>query len=284
MGLVVTVLAALLVSGCGGDSASQEDSAEDPATTEDTEQATATADSGKEAPEDALNAALDQSFEESGAPGVVAAVQTPEYTWIHALGVADRTSEEPMTPDVHHRIGSVTKTFTGTLLLQAEAEGLLSLDDTIDRYVDGVPNGDEITLRQMADMTSGVADYSQTEQFDDELASDPCRVWEPEQLVQIGLKDSPLFDPGTEWQYSNTNYILLGLVMEQVTDETIGQLYRERIIEPLGLQGTSFPDLADSSLPDPHAQGYTLKGQSSGGEPLDTTDWNFSWASPPPAR
>ena len=279
MVLVVTALAALLVSGCGGDGASQEDdSAEDTATTsEDTEQATTTGDTGQ-APEDALTAALDQSFAESGAPGVVAAVQTPDYTWIRALGVADRTSEEPMTPDVYHRIGSVNKTFTGTLLLQAEAEGLLSLDDTIDRYVDGVPNGDKITLRQMADHTSGVADYSQTEQFDDELASDPYQVWEPEQLVQIGLKDSPLFDPGTEWQYSNTNYILLGLVLEQVTGETIGQLYRERIIEPLGLQDTSFPDLADSSLPDPHAQGYTLKGQSSGGEPLDTTDWNFSWA------
>src|SRR5919112_287098 len=280
MVLVVTALAALLVSGCGGDGASQEeqDSAEDTVTTtEDTEQATTTG-GGEQASEDALNAALEKSFEESGAPGVVAAVQTPEYTWIRALGVADRTSEEPMTPDVHHRIGSVNKTFTGTLLLQAEAEGLLSLDDTIDRYVDGVPNGDKITLRQMADHTSGVADYSRTEQFDDELASDPYQVWEPEQLVQIGLKDSPLFDPGTEWQYSNTNYILLGLVLEQVTGETIGQLYRERIIEPLGLQGTSFPDLTDSSLPEPHAQGYTLKGQSSGGEPLDTTDWNFSFA------
>src|SRR5919112_3281122 len=279
MVLVVTALAALLVSGCGGDGASQEeqDSAEDTVTTtEDTEQATTTG-GGEQASEDALNAALEKSFEESGAPGVVAAVQTPEYTWIRALGVADRTSENPMTPDVHHRIGSVTKTFTGTLLLQAEAEGLLSLDDTIDRYVDAVPNRDKITLRQLADHTSGVADYSQTEQFDDELASDPYQVWEPEQLVQSGLKDSPLFDPGTEWQYSNTNYILLGLVLEQVTGETIGELYRERIIEPLGLQGTSFPDLADSSLPDPHAQGYTLQGQSSGGEPRNATDWNASW-------
>ena len=234
MGLVVTAFAAVLVSSCGGGGGSNEDSTANTTTTEDTEQATTTG-GGEQASEDALNAALEKSFEESGAPGVVAAVQTPEYTWIRALGVADRTSEDPMTPDVHHRIGSVNKTFTGTLLLQAEAEGFLSLDDTIDRYVDGVPNGDKITLRQMADHTSGVADYSQTEQFDDELISDPYQVWEPEQLVQIGLKDSPLFDPGTEWQYSNTNYILLGLVLEQVTDETIGQLYRERIIEPLGL-------------------------------------------------
>ena len=259
--LVVTTLAALLVSGCGGgDGASQEeqDSTEDTiTTTEDTEQATTTGNT-RQAPEDALNAALEQSFQESAAPGVLAAVQTPEYTWIRALGVADRTSEEPMTPDVHHRIGSVTKTFTSSLLLQTEAEELLSLDDTIDRYVDGVPNGDSITLRQMANMTSGIAGYTEDEQWQDKQLSDPYRVWKPEELAQVGIEDSPLFDPGAEWHYSNTSAVLLGLVLEQVTGESIGELYRQRIIEPLGLQGTSFPDQADSSLPEPHAQGYTL--------------------------
>ncbi len=267
--LVLTALAAVLVSSCGGGGGSQEeqDSAPDTTTTEDTEQA----------PEDALDAALEQSFSESGAPGVVAAVQTPEYTWIETLGVADRTSEEPMTPDVHHRIGSATKTFTISLLLQAADEGLLSLDDTIDRYIEGVPNGDEITLRQMADMTSGVANYTEDEQWPDLQTSDPYRVWQPEEVMQIGIEDSPVFDPGTEWHYANTNTVMLGLVLEQVTGETIGELYRERIIEPLGLEGTSFPDLADNSLPDPHAQGYTFFGQSSGGEPANATDWNPSW-------
>src|SRR5215217_911493 len=248
-GLFVAALVLLFAGGCGG-SGQQEDQEEGQTSQSD------------------LDAALETSFEESAAPGVVAAVQTPEYTWVRTLGVADRTSEEPMTPDVDHRIGSVTKTFTVTLLLQAADEGLLSLDDTIDRYVEGVPNGDKITLRQMADMTSGVANYSETEQFDDELTSDPYQVWKPEQLARIGIEDSPLFNPATEWHYSNTNTILLGLVLEQVAGETIGQLYRERIIEPLGLQGTSFPSGADTSLPDPHAQGYTLlEGQSSGGEP-----------------
>ncbi|MCA1838592.1 MAG: beta-lactamase family protein [Actinobacteria bacterium] len=176
---------------------------------------------------------------------------------------------------MHHRIGSVTKTFTVSLLLQAEAEGLLSLDDTIDKYVDDVPNGDKITLRQMADMTSGIASYTENKQFPEELFSDPYRVWKPEELVQLGIKDSPLFDPGTEWNYSNTNIVLLGLVLQQVSGEPIDQLYRERIIEPLGLKGTSFPGAAPS-IPDPHAQGYTLQGQSSGAEPVDATNWNPS--------
>src|SRR5215208_3769612 len=104
---------------------------------------------------------------------------------------------------------------------------------------------------------------------------DAERAWKPEELVQIGINDSPLFDPGTQWHYSNTNTLLLGLVLEKVTGDSIGQLYREWIIEPLGLKGTSFPD-ADPSIPDPHAQGYTLQGQSSGGEPIDATDWSPS--------
>ena len=275
--LVVTTLAALLVSGCGGgDGASQEeDSAEGTiTTTEDTEQATTTGDSGQ-APEDALNAALDQSFAESEAPGVVAAVQTPEYTWIETRGVADLSSEEPMTPDVHQRIGSVNKTFTVSLLLQAAADGLLSLDDTINQYIEDIPNGDEITLRQLANMTSGIASYTFDEQFQNELFSNPERVWTPEELVRIGIEDSPAFDPGTEFQYSNTNTVLLGLVLEQVSGRPIGDLYREGIIEPLGLRETSFPN-TDPSLPDPHAQGYTLQGQDDG-EPVDATDWNPSW-------
>ena len=103
-------------------------------------------------------------------------MQTPQYTWIRALGVADTTSKTPMTPDVHHRIGSVTKTFTVSLLLQAAADGLLSLDDTIGQYIEGVPNGDSITLRQMANMTSGIASYTEDEQWTDQLFSDPDRI------------------------------------------------------------------------------------------------------------
>ncbi len=268
VGIFVTGLVLLLGVACSGGDGSKEDSAAGPDSTGGGEQAS-TAD---------LDAALKKSFRESEAPGVVAAVQTPDYTWVRALGVADRASKEPMTPEVHHRIGSVTKTFTATLLLQAAHEELLSLDDTIDQYVEGVPNGDKITLRQMADMTSGIASYTADDQWVKEWSSDPYRVWKPEELAQAGIKDSPQFDPGTEWFYSNTNYVLLGLVLEQVTGKPIGELYREQIIEPLGLKNTSFPDQADSSIPEPHAQGYTFQGQSPGGKPIDSTDWSPSEA------
>src|SRR3954469_5482814 len=230
MGLGVIALAAMLVSSCGGGGGQEEHSAAGSHAKGGGEQAT-TAD---------LNAALKKSFKESDAPGVVAAVQTPRYTWVRALGVADRATGKPMTPEVYHRIGSVNKTFTATLLLQATGDGLLSLDDTIDQYIKGVPNGDEITLRQLANMTSGVATYSETKKFDGDPGADPYRVWEPEELAKIGIEYSPLFDPGTQFDYSNTNYVLLGLVLEQVTGKPIRELYRQRIIEPLGLKDTSF--------------------------------------------
>jgi D-alanyl-D-alanine carboxypeptidase len=267
VGIFVSGLVILLGIGCSGGS-SREGSTAGTHTTGGSEQATK-AD---------LDAALKKSFKESDAPGVVAAVQTPHYTWVRALGVADRASGESMTPEMHHRIGSVTKTFTATLLLQAADKGLLSLDDTIGQYVKGAPNGDKITLRQMADMTSGIASYTDDDQWVKEWSSDPHRVWKPEELAQIGIKESPLFDPGTQWFYSNTNYVLLGLVLEKVTGKPIGNLYRNWIIEPLGLKNTSFPDPADSSIPEPHAQGYTLQGQSSGEKPIDSTDWSPSEA------
>jgi D-alanyl-D-alanine carboxypeptidase len=223
-----------------------------------------------------LEAAFEKSFRDSGAPGAIAAIRTPQGTWVSTRGVADLSSGEPMRAEMHHRIGSVTKTFTATLLLQAEAEGLLSLDDTIDQYVKGVPNGDEITLRQMANMTSGLADYSVNEQFMDAVFSHPERVWTPQEVVRIGIEDSPIFDPGTDGYYSNTNYILLGLVLEQVTGKPLERLYSKQIIKPLHLKETSFPDAEDSSIPEPHAQGYTLQSQDA--EPLNTTDWNPSWA------
>src|SRR5918995_3619058 len=174
-----------------------------------------------------LEAAFEKSLRDGGAPGAIAAVRTPEGTWVSARGVADLSSGEPMRAEMYHRIGSVTKTFTATLLLQAEAEGLLSLDDTIDQYVKGVPNGDKITLHQMADMTSGIASYTEDDQWVKEWLSDPTRVWKPEEMARIGIKESPLFDPGSEWFYSNTNYVLLGLLLEQVSGKPINQLYQK---------------------------------------------------------
>jgi D-alanyl-D-alanine carboxypeptidase len=225
-----------------------------------------------------LNAATRRGFREATAPGAVVAVQTPKGKWVKAIGIKNERSKAPMRTAVHQRIGSVTKTFVGALLMQLAGERKLSLDDKVSQYLEGVPNGDTMTLRQVADMTSGVASYTADPAFLKALFSNPERRWKPGQLLEVGLRDSPEFPPGTAFQYSDSNYILLGLVIQQVEGKPIGTVLRKRIIEPLKLSQTSWPGKSPA-LPKPHARGYTLQGQSSD-EPADATNWNpsYGWA------
>lgn len=177
---------------------------------------------------------------------------------------------------MHTRIGSVTKTFVGTVILQLAEEGLLSLDDTIDQYVDNVPNGDRITLRMLTTMTSGVASYTLSMEFVEILFTKPETLWTPEEVLQIGLAESPLFEPGAQFNYSNSNTILLGMVIQDVTGQPVEDVLQERVIDPLGLDGTSWP--GDSpDIPEPYPQGYTLQGATSE-TPRNATNWNPAWA------
>ncbi len=158
--------------------------------------------------------------------------------------------------------------------MQLVGEGKLSLNDKIGKYIRGVPNGDKITLRQVAGMTSGVASYTKNPGFVAALFARPERRWAPREVLRIGLEDSPDFPPGTQFEYSNTNFIMLGMVIQQVEHKGIGAVLRERIIDPLKLRGTSWPG-GSRALPRPHAHGYTLQGQSSD-TPADATSWSTS--------
>jgi D-alanyl-D-alanine carboxypeptidase len=182
-----------------------------------------------------------------------------------------------MTVDMHSRIGSVTKTFTGTLILQLAQDGRLKLTDTIDRYYHGVPNGDRITLNQLATMTSGVASYY-TDDFLTLYFAHPETVFTPDQLIRYGLSASPVFEPGERFDYSNTNTILLGVVVEKVTGQPVADVLRDRILGPLGMTGTSLPDVSPA-IPPPYPRGYTLQGIPPHTNPVDATDWNpsFGW-------
>ena len=225
---------------------------------------------------DALNDAGETAFAETTAPGAVMAIRTSDGTWAATVGFADRDQTEPMAADVNQRVGSITKTFTVTALLQLAEDGELSLDDPIDDYVEGMPNGDA-TLGELAEMRSGIPSYTFDETFQDTLFGEPDHQWEPQELVDLVKGDEPMFEPGTAMFYSNTNTVLLGMVIEQVTGESLGDVLAERIVEPLGLEHTELP--ADAAYPEPHPHGYTLQGADDGAtEPLDATDWNPSWA------
>lgn len=224
-----------------------------------------------------LDAAARASFGQASTPGAVVGVSSPEGTWTAAYGVAAPATGEPMEVGVRTRIGSVTKPFTATLILQLAEEGQLSLEDPIADYVQGIPNGEDITLRHLADMTSGVASYTRSTAFTDRFFADPETAFTPEELVAVGVSESPLFAPGEQFDYSNTNYILLGLVIEQVTGQSVGEVLEERIFDPLGLDETVWP--GDSTeMPDPYAQGFTLQGDTATPEaPANATHWNPTW-------
>jgi D-alanyl-D-alanine carboxypeptidase len=225
-----------------------------------------------------LDAAVRSALPQTAAPGVIVGVVTPSGTWKAAYGKADPAKGTPMTVDMHTRIGSVTKTFTGTAIMQLAEAGKLSLDDKIQKYMPGIPNGDRITLRQLANMTSGLASYTQSSKFTDVLFSKPQTIWTPRQVVAIGLAESPLYEPGASFNYSNTNTILLGMVIEKVTGKPVAQVFKEQIFDPLKLRNTSSPG-DSTALPMPFAQGFTLQGDFAKPDaPSNATHWNPSWA------
>jgi D-alanyl-D-alanine carboxypeptidase len=224
-----------------------------------------------------LDAAVQSSFKDDATPGAIVGVRTPKGTWIQAYGSSDKDTFAPMTTDMHTRVGSITKTFTGTLLLQLVEQGKVSLDDPIDKYIPGVPNGDRVTLRLLSNMTSGVASYTFDKEFGEKFFGNPETIFTPSELVAYGVAKSPLFEPGAKYNYSNTNLVLLGLVIEKVTGQPVGDLFQKQVIDPLALRNTVWPNTS-TDIPAPYSQGYTLQGETATPEkPANSTNWNPSW-------
>jgi D-alanyl-D-alanine carboxypeptidase len=204
-----------------------------------------------------LIAAVQQRMRKVSMPGAIVAVQRGNRPpWIIARGVANLLTRAPMRTDEHVRIGSVTKTFVTTRLLQLAQQHRLSLDDPVSRYVAGVPNGDAITLRELGNMTAGLGDYLNSPQF----PFGPFfagATFTPAQLVDYGLAMPPLFAPGTGWSYSNTSTTLLGVVIEKVTGQPLAVALQQGVFGPLGLRGTSLPSAARP--PRPFPRGYAVQ-------------------------
>jgi D-alanyl-D-alanine carboxypeptidase len=176
---------------------------------------------------------------EAGIPGVVALAADPGTSWEKAAGLADIESGAPLAPDHRFRIGSVTKVFVATVVLQLVGEGALTLDDEVGPIADGV------TLRQLLNHTSGLPDhYADLDSLLEPYRSN--RAYRQDLTPRAALElvhDKPrLFPPGTGWSYSNGNYIALGLLVEGTTGATLREELRARIFEPLGLEATDLPD------------------------------------------
>ncbi|GAA0283945.1 serine hydrolase domain-containing protein [Streptomyces polychromogenes] len=222
-----------------------------------------------------LDAAVRRVMREADVPGVTVGLWAPgRGSYVKSFGTADKATGAPMTRPLHVRIGSETKTFTVTALLRQVDRGRAGLDDPIGTYVTGVPNGDRITLRQLAGMRSGLFNYSEDPDFDKAFLADPNRSFSPRQLLDYSFRHGPQFEPGARFAYSNTNLVLLGLVVEKLTGRPLHEVITRDVLGPAGLRSTVFPTTA--ALPDPYARGYS--DQTASGRTEDATGWNPSWA------
>jgi D-alanyl-D-alanine carboxypeptidase len=202
-----------------------------------------------------LDAAINQAMTAAAIPGAIVGVWGPAGRYVQAVGVADKATGAPMRTDFYSPIGSVTKTFTVTAVLQLADQGKLGLDDPIAKYIDGVPQGQTITLRELARMQSGLANYTATPAFLQAFVADPRRHFSPQELLGYAFAQPLVFPPGAGYKYCNTNTVLLGLVVEKVSGQPLPTYIGEHILAPLGMKQTSFP--TTDALPDPHPQGYT---------------------------
>jgi D-alanyl-D-alanine carboxypeptidase len=207
-----------------------------------------------------------------------------------ASGVADLTTGQPATADLNMRAGSITKTLVATVALQLVDQGTLRLDDTVQRWLPGLlPYGRQVTVQMLLQHTSGIPDYWEDGQdaLLPHFLSDPGfrdLTWTPRQLVGLIADLPPEFTPGFKAKYSDTNYIVAGMIVEQATGHLVGDEIQNRIIAPLGLSHTSFPTTS-TTLPAPFTHGYSLPLDSNGkpiagATPVDFTTYNTSvlWA------
>jgi D-alanyl-D-alanine carboxypeptidase len=210
----------------------------------------------------ALQATIDAAVREMLVPGAMVLLRTPQGEVTISAGTTERGAAIPPRADTSFRIASNTKTMTAAVILQLAQENKLNLSDPIARYVPGVPNGDTITIAELLEMRSGLYNYTSDPEFAAALDTDPTRVWTPHEVLAIAFARPPTFPPGTEYEYNNTNYALLGLVAEAVEGRPLAQAMQARLFGPLGLQRTLLPARTVNTIPAPYAHGY-LYGSTS---------------------
>jgi D-alanyl-D-alanine carboxypeptidase len=185
-----------------------------------------------------LQAALDEATKAQKIPGATAAVDSAGCSWRGASGVSDLPAKTVTRPGDLFHIGSITKTFTATLLLKLRAEGKVSLDSPVSTYVAGVPRGDVMTVRQLLNHSSGLFDYTECDAFWNAVKANPAQVWKPADLVALAATQTPNFEPGQGWHYSNSDYIVAGMIVEEASGEPAAAALRARILDPAQLTHT----------------------------------------------
>jgi D-alanyl-D-alanine carboxypeptidase len=206
-----------------------------------------------------LQKLLDDSVKTSNVPGLTMYISTPDEHLILASGLSNLEQKQPMNPAEKFRIGSITKTFVSTVVLQLVDEGKIELDQPINNYLssdisDNLPNSDQITVRDLLQHTSGLVNYTDLDEFSGEVDQDLNDQWTAKSIIIDISEYDPLEEPGEVFAYCNTNYLLLELIIEHITKNSLAQELRNRIYTPIGLNHT-FMEIKES-IPNGFSQGY----------------------------
>ncbi|WP_225799875.1 serine hydrolase [Streptomyces sp. NK15101] len=228
------------------------------------------------------HAATQQALEAAvadGVPGAVAQARDGRDRWTGTAGEREGGDR--------YRVGSITKTFVATVLLQLQAEGRVDLDDPVEKWLPGVVRGNghdgtKITVRQLLNHTSGVYSYTEDPAFQERVFGSGFLehrydTWTPRQLVSVAMAHEPDFAPGAGWNYSNTNFVLAGMVIEKVTGRPYGKAVENRIIKPLKLRATTVPGTR-STMPEPSSPAYSKLSRDVNAPVHDVSDLNPSIA------
>jgi D-alanyl-D-alanine carboxypeptidase len=210
----------------------------------------------------ALQALVAKTARELHVPGAVVRLRTPQGKLTARYGTTRLGAQIRPQPYTHFRMASITKTMTSAVILQLAQERKLRLGDPVSKYIAGVPNGDNITLAQLLEMRSGLYNFTNAPEMAWFLDNDPTKAWTPQELLAIAFARPPNFAPGTDYEYSNTNYALLGLIAEKLDGRPLATAMKKRLFQPLGLKNTVLPPRTSNRIPKPFSHGY-LYGSSS---------------------
>lgn len=218
----------------------------------------------------ALQKMVDATARELLVPGAMVLLRTPQGDFTAAYGTTQLGTTNPPTAATNFRIASNTKTMTAAVIVQLAQEGKLKFGDPVSKYVAGVPNGENITIAELLDMRSGLYNYTDSPEVAAIIDHDMTKAWTPAELLAIAFARPPNFAPDARYEYSNTNYALLGLIIERLDRKALAQALQDRLFGPLSLRHTALPPSNVIALPEPYSHGY-LYGSSSValfGEPL----------------
>ena len=245
----------------------------------------------------AFQAVVDATAKQLKVPGAMVVLRTPQGNLNAAFGTTELGAQTSPDAITHFRIASNTKTMTAALIVLLAQDGKLKFTDPVSAYVPDVPNGENITVAELLKMRSGLYGYTADPALAAAMDADPGKAWTTREVLDIAFRHPPQFAPDASYEYSNTNYALLGLVAEKVGGRPLAQQFQERLFGPVGLTHTSLPAADDISMPAPYSHGYMYGGslyaladdpypadmqaaaQAGTLQPIDYTNQNSSYAS-----